>query len=134
LPPDTATVRAPSPGGAFLRSLLVPGWGQAASGAYFRGGVYFAAQTGSGFMLLKTWARLGEARSLENRGVDEVRGALLAAAAEDTVLLKRYSVPDSLAVDVNRDDRVSRARGLVNARTRQREDWIAWTIFWTLAS
>ena len=33
LPPDTATVRAPSPGGAFLRSLLVPGWGQAASGA-----------------------------------------------------------------------------------------------------
>ncbi|HLU25938.1 MAG TPA: DUF5683 domain-containing protein [Longimicrobiales bacterium] len=134
VPADTARVRPPSPGGAFVRSLIVPGWGQAASGAYFRGGVYFAAQTGSWFMLVKTMARLGEARAVEKRRVEEVRRALLAAAAQDTLLMKRYAIPDSLAVDIDRDERVSKARGLVNARTQQREDWIAWTIFWTLAS
>lgn len=85
-------------------------------------------------MLVKTMARLGEARAVEKRRVEEVRGALLAAAAQDTLLMKRYAIPDSLAVDIDRDERVSKARGLVNARTQQREDWIAWTIFWTLAS
>ncbi|MGH7555350.1 MAG: hypothetical protein ACREMQ_20295, partial [Longimicrobiales bacterium] len=44
------TLRGPSPRGAFLRSLLIPGWGQASVGSYTRGGIFFAIQSTSGYM------------------------------------------------------------------------------------
>ncbi|MEX0836782.1 MAG: hypothetical protein WD101_00515, partial [Gemmatimonadota bacterium] len=62
----------PSPGGAFLRSLAVPGWGHAAIGSYGRGAFYVVAETGTWYALIRTRMRLNEAReraSLRERNV-----------------------------------------------------------------
>lgn len=139
LPRDTAAAaQGPSPAGAFVRSLLVPGWGQASHGAYVRGGVFFALQSGSWFMLIKTIGKLSEARSIEERRVGLVRDSLLAEAAADPKLADRYKDPRALELDVQRaadqDGRVTEIRGLVHAREEQREDWIAMTAFVTLMS
>lgn len=132
---DSGRVDAPpGPGGSFLRSALVPGWGQAAHGAYVRGGVYFAAQTGSWFMLGKTLAKLAEARDVERRRMAFVEDSLLAEAAADDALAAGFEDADSLAAAVAADSLVQDIRGLIDARKQQREDWIAWTVFWTLAA
>ncbi|MFO7259788.1 MAG: DUF5683 domain-containing protein [bacterium] len=123
-----------TPRGALIRSILVPGWGQAYTGSYLRGGVYFAAQMGSWYMLLKTMARLGEARSIERQRVANVRRELLIRAQSDTALQRRYADPAQLEADIAADKRVEHIRKLVDARKEQREDWIAQTIFWTFAS
>ncbi|HEX7049444.1 MAG TPA: DUF5683 domain-containing protein [Longimicrobiales bacterium] len=141
-PEDSAGVAEesrPTPGGAFLRSLIVPGWGQAAYDAYLRGGIFFSAQAGSWFMLIKTLAKLDEARQIEAHRVAAVHDSILAAAAEDAELARKYEEhPDSLAIDLafatDSSQAVQGIRDLIDARKEQREDWITWTIFWTLAS
>jgi len=131
--------RLPSPGGAFLRSVLVPGWGQAAYGAYFRGGVYFAAEAGSWFMLLKTIAKLGEAKDIKNWRVGMVRDSAMAVITADPEEWAKYE-NDPLALEaylgrtVDQHPNVRSARKLVDARKEQREDWIVLTLFWALAS
>jgi hypothetical protein len=47
-----------SPGGAFLRSFVLPGWAQAELGAESRGALYFFAEGFSLFMVARTQARL----------------------------------------------------------------------------
>lgn len=134
---DSASVDAAryiTPRSALIRSLIVPGWGQASTGSYLRGGVYFATQMGSWFMLLKTMARLGEARSIERQRVANVRRELLIQAQQDTALQRRYEDPEQLAADIAEDERVVHVRKLIGAREEQREDWIAQVIFWTFAS
>lgn len=140
-PADTTPDRArlPTPAGAMVRSFLVPGWGQASYDAFLRGGVFFAAQTGSWFMLIKTLAKLGEARDVEDRRIDVARDAVLAAVAADPTLSEQFAEnPDSLArfvqAAVDEDPAVQDIRDLVESREQQREDWIAQVIFWTLAS
>jgi len=135
--PDSAASDAPpaiTPRGALIRSMLVPGWGQAYTGSYLRGGVYFAAQMGSWYMLVKTMARLGEARSIERQRVANVRRELLIQAQSDTALQRRYADPAQLEADIAEDERVQHVRKLIDARKEQREDWIAQVIFWTFAS
>jgi hypothetical protein len=124
----------PTPGGAFARSLIVPGWGQAAVGSPFRGGVYFAAQTGSGYMIFVTHRRVGIAAERAQRRAGMVADSLVAAALADPELANRIANPDTLAHLVRQDGGVRHARRLAEARRQQREDWIAWTVFWTLAS
>lgn len=131
--------RLPSPGGAFLRSVLVPGWGQAAYGAYFRGGVYFAAEAGSWFMLLKTIAKLGEARDIEAWRVGTVRDSVMTSLQADPEEWQKYE-DDTAALEtvlgkaVDEHPGVIGARKLIDARKEQREDWIVLTLFWALAS
>lgn len=101
-PADTATVAAPagpSPRGAFLRSLAVPGWGQAWVGAPVRGGVYFAIEAGALWMVYKSREKLREAR-LEERWLRE-SGQLAPG--------QQY--------------------GLTRAREDQVEDWVTIAIF-----
>ena len=50
-----------SPGGAFLRSLVLPGWAQAELGHESRGAFYFLAETFSLFMVARTQIRLNHA-------------------------------------------------------------------------
>lgn len=139
-PEDSATLRNfPSPGGAFLRSVLIPGWGQAVYGSYFRGGVYFAAEAGSWFMLLKTLAKLGEAREIESWRVGAVRDSLMATIAADEELAERLSrepggIEGAVAREIDEHPNVVAIRKLVDARKEQREDWIVLTLFWMLAS
>lgn len=130
---STAGPRVPSPGGAFLRSVLVPGWGQAAYGAYIRGGVYFAAETGSWFMLLKTMAKLGEARQIEARRMGFVRDSVVAEIGEryrdNPAELERL-----VGEAVDGHEGVKAVRGVIDARKSQREDWIFQVLFWMFAS
>ncbi len=137
---DSTTLRRfPSPGGAFLRSVLIPGWGQAAYGAYFRGGVYFAAESGSWFMLLKTMGKLGEARDIESWRVGAVRDSIMAAIATDEEVAEAYrrkpgGIEAAVGQEVDGHPAVVEIRKLVDARKEQREDWIVLTLFWMLAS
>jgi hypothetical protein len=130
---SAAGPRVPSPGGAFLRSVLVPGWGQAAYGKYIRGGVYFAAETGSWFMLLKTMAKLGEARQIEAKRMGFVRDSVIAEIGE-----KYRDNPAELeqlvGQAVDNHEGVKAVRGVIDARKSQREDWIFQILFWMFAS
>lgn len=93
---DTA---GPSPRGAFLRSLVLPGWGQAYVGSPGRGAAYFALEAGSLWMLYRTRERLLDARDRE---------AFLRSTG---------------ALGPDQDAR------LVLAREAQQEDWLTLAIF-----
>lgn len=103
-PADTLDGPAVSPGGAFLRSLALPGWGQAYVGAPGRGVVYFAMEAGSLWMTYKTTRQLREARAVQEWMRE--RG------------------------DLEADEAFS----LVGSREEQREDWIALSAFLVLFS
>jgi hypothetical protein len=137
-PADTVvqadTARGLAPGTAFYRSLLVPGWGQASVGAYLRGGTFFALQTSSAYMMLKSMARLGEARQVEDRHIASARDSLRLLMDEDTAQKRILSDPRIFQLAVDSTPSVRRIRGLVNSRRNQRQDWITYTIVWTLAS
>ncbi len=128
VPPGT-----PSPAGAMLRSLVVPGWGQAASRAYFRGGIYFAAVTGSWIMVFKTNDNLASARTVESIRRAFARDSILAAAETDRALASRIKDPLGFRQAVDSTDAVAAEHRLADSRRGQRQDWIAQVIFWTLA-
>ena len=75
-PADSFFSKPPlSPGGAFLRSFVLPGWAQAELGAESRGALYFFAEGFSLFMVARTQARLSwaERTQPENSPVIESR-------------------------------------------------------------
>jgi hypothetical protein len=96
---DTGSGRV-TPRGAFLRSLVLPGWGQSAIGAPGRGAVYFGLESASLWMVYKSSRKLSEARRLES---------------------VRHESGD-LAIGQN--------SGLVRARRNEQEDWITLSVFW----
>jgi len=89
-----------SPRSAFLRSLVLPGWGQSSIGAPGRGAVYFALESGSLWMVYKSGQKLQEAKELQR------------ARHEDGSLELERTLP------------------LVRARQNEREDWITLSVFW----
>lgn len=103
---DTAAPRRRGirPRDAFLRSLVLPGWGQSSIGAPGRGAVYFALEAGSLWMVYKADRRLQEARARER------------ALRESGQLAE------------------GETSGLVRDRRAQREDWITLSIFWLFFS
>lgn len=120
---DTATTRGVSPGGAFLRSMLIPGWGHAAVGDYVRGGFYFAAEAGTGWMLFKTLSFLDAAREKRDALETDARARLQARGIMD---------PDSVTTLLEENEALQAAESLVRAREAQREDWLALGIFFLL--
>jgi hypothetical protein len=60
--PDTTPGPPVTPLGAFARSFVLPGWGQAEVDQPARGAVYFAAEAASLWMVFKTQAKLASAR------------------------------------------------------------------------
>lgn len=134
-PPARDTTRTMlSPGGAFLRSVIIPGWGQGSVGAYQRGGVFFAIQSASYYMLFKTLARLNDAREVEKRRVAFVSDTLRLRMAEDTTLARQLEDPVVFMERVGTDVSIAGVRALIDSREQQRQDWITYTIFFTLAS
>lgn len=109
-----------TPGGAFLRAVLLPGWGHASIGAYTRGGFYFAVETATAYMLVRNFRRRGAAEDV----VDLREAALRARLAREGV-----TDPEAIAERLDEDEAVRRARGLVEARGQQIEDWVALGIF-----
>lgn len=75
-PPDTFFSKPPlSPGGAFIRSLVLPGWAQAELGSESRGALYFLAEGFSLFMVARSQTRLSwaERTQPEDSGLIEAR-------------------------------------------------------------
>lgn len=128
--PDTLLVPAgPTPAGAMVRSVILPGWGQAAVGSPLRGGVYFLGHTVNVFMLLKTRARLGEIRSIAGRREGVLRDSVATAnpdlSPEELAALQAEATED--------DAPLEGFRALEDSREQQREDWLVWGGFWLLA-
>ena len=113
-----------SPGGAFIRALLLPGWGHASIGSYKRGGFYFTTEATTAIMLARVLRRLAIAKDARDLKESRVREALLAAGTS----------PDSLVGLVDQDEGVTSARGLVFSRQQQLEDWVALAAFLVLLS
>lgn len=109
-----------TPGGAFLRSLLVPGWGQASIGSYTRAGFYVLAEATNAWMLVRTVTRLNDAQRVRDMREAEVAASLAAQGITD---------PAEVADAQDRDPLVDDARDLVEARSQQFEDWLALGIF-----
>jgi hypothetical protein len=106
--PDTTVTTEPeeelegppvSPRGAFFRSLILPGWGQAYAGAPGKGAVYFGLAGSSVWMSYVSRRQLADARReqfwLRERG------------------------------EIGPTERI----GIVEAREQQFEDWAALTVF-----
>lgn len=129
-PPARAPVTGPavepelvSPGGAFLRSLLVPGWGHMVSDSPFRGAVYVAAQTGTAWMIAKSVLARQSARRFRSAEM---------GAVQDELRLRGVQNPDSLLFLAEEDPRVVRWDELIETRGEQVEDWVALGLFLTL--
>lgn len=108
-----------TPGGAFVRSLILPGWGHAATGSHFRGAFYVAAQSGAIWMLSKSLSGHREARRMRDQEILAVRGRLRSSGVVE---------PDSLRVLTNQDPRVGDWEDMVDRRSEEVEDWIAATL------
>ena len=121
---DTAH-SAPSPAGAFLRGVLIPGWGHTVSGSLTRGAFYFGVESASGWMLYKTIRKLGAVRDRVDFWETRVRDRLLAEGITD---------PAQIAEALDTDPNVVRTRNLADGREEQREDWLAVSIFFLLVS
>ncbi|MFP3947848.1 MAG: DUF5683 domain-containing protein [Longimicrobiales bacterium] len=112
-----------SPGGAFVRSLAIPGWGHAATGSYTRAGFYFATSGATFWMLTK---------SLESLDAADDHLALVESELEREMERAGITNPDTVSARLNADDRVTEMRALVESREQQVEDWTAFGIFWLL--
>lgn len=126
--------RGISPRSAFIRSLIIPGWGQYSVGAKKRAGVFFVLQSTSYFMLAKTLNKLGKAQDVEVERVGFVTDSLRAKMAVDSAFNDSLSVETVFQRRVDTDSLVTDIRALVESRKQQRQDWIAYTLFTTLAS
>lgn len=60
-PSDAEARSGPAPMSAFFRSVLIPGWGQLAADKPVRGAFYFAMQTATVYMVIRTQNRIDEA-------------------------------------------------------------------------
>lgn len=134
LPQAPDSVPGPGPAGAMLRSIILPGWGQASYQAYFRGAVYYAGWAGAWFMNLKNYAKLDEIRQMRTIRRSMVLDSLQVVAATDTALANQLANPIQRDQLIGQDSIENDMRLVENSRKQQRQDWIALTIFWTLAS
>ncbi len=123
--PDTLTQSAHtvSPGGAFARAMLVPGWGHVAIGSYTRAGFYFALETATAYTFLRTRSRLADVRQ---------RSALRESFLRESLARNGVTDPTVIQNSVDSDPTLQDLRSLVSSRKGQREDILAWGIFTVL--
>jgi hypothetical protein len=123
-----------TPGKAFMRSLLIPGWGQFSVGARTRGFVFIGLQSASWFMLVKTLNKLSDAHDVADERVAFASDSLHRQMSTDTALARKLASADSFNARVEAFDTVKAIRSLINSREEQRQDWITYVLFTTLAS
>ena len=109
--------------GAFIRSLLIPGWGQSAAGAPGRGAFYFGMEGASLWMILKSFKTLDSAKTRLKSAEVAVRTEL-----QSTQELSGSDLDEA----VQGDSKVKSAAMLVEDRSQQREDWIAAGMFFLM--
>jgi len=131
---DTIPQEFPSPRGAFLRAVVVPGWGHFHTGEYTRGAVYASLQSTSWFMLVKTIGRLNDVKDRDARLTRLAVDSLAVAMAADSLLAEQLENPQAYENALLSYPGLRNARGLVSARKQQRQDWITYTLFFTFAA
>lgn len=114
---DTTPARV-SPRGAFLRSLLIPGWGQAKLDRGTSGAIFVLTETLSAVMIVKSKRQLDEAK--DARGDSVFVGYEL--GSDGTPVLDTLGNP----VLVFAQDPLA---GRVRSRRQQFEDWLAILVF-----
>ena len=129
----SVVVKRVSPRSAFIRSLLVPGWGQFSVHANKRGAAFVALQGASWFMLIKTLNKLSDAQESEDKAFEPAADSLRARMSRDTALARQFADERAFREAVLADSTVSPAHSLVRSRQQQRQDWITYTLFTTLA-
>ena len=103
--------------------MVVPGWGQAAAGSPGRGAFYFAVQSVAVWMILKTNRLVGSASDiLDMRRLD----------ASERLMADPLVDPVDLTAAIEADLPVLSALELQEIRRQQREDWIAFAVFFLL--
>ncbi len=114
-----------SPRTAFLRSLVIPGWGEASAGNYVRGAFFFALAATSDAMLGVTLHRLSQAEDVWNANIADS----MAAATQ-----RGDSLPKANPALWHAQNDTIKVAGwsLVRARRKQREDRIFQALFVTL--
>ena len=115
--------RRSSPGGAFVRSMMIPGWGQAVAGSPGRGAFYFTVESVGVWMILKTSKTLGSANEILAMRRLDARERLSADPSVD---------PADLASAIDADPGVISALELKQLRRQQREDWLSFGVFFLL--
>ena len=118
--PDPFLPGQVTPLGAFLRAIVVPGWGHASVGAHGRGGFYVTTQAVTGYMLVRTRSRLHAAEELRALRENAIRADLAASGVTDEILVQAA---------LESDDGWAGADRLAGARQQQFEDWLAVGIF-----
>ncbi len=109
-----------TPKGAFIRSLILPGWGHASIGAWGRGAFYFAAETSTAWALISTRERLLAARDRVHFREVVIRQDLAAQG---------ITARDSIRAHFSADPRLRNLRALVTTRASQQQDWLALQVF-----
>ena len=115
--PTTASV---SPGGAFLRAVLVPGWGHVSIGANARAGAYFAIESAVAYGIIRTRRRISEARSRANFREILLRENLSTQGITDPTQIENALESDATLADL---------KNLRESRGEQQEDLVAFGLF-----
>ena len=115
--PTTASV---SPGGAFLRAVLVPGWGHVSIGANARAGAYFAIESAVAYGIIRTRRRISEAASRAN-----FRELLL----RENLTTKGITDPNQIENALESDATLADLKSLGESRSDQQEDLVAFGLF-----
>ena len=115
--PTTASV---SPGGAFLRAVLVPGWGHVSIGANARAGAYFAIESAVAYGIIRTRRRISEAASRAN-----FRELLL----REDLTTKGITDPNQIKNALESDATLADLKSLGESRSDQQEDLVAFGLF-----
>lgn len=129
---DTIPRESNAPRSAFIKSMILPGWGQFSNGSSVRGMVWVAVRGSSYYMLVKTLGRLQEAKDRHGAYRHTARLAVLDSMAVDTAFARRMQDPIAFDDEVLKDPNASASLDLVDSRRRHRQDWITYTIFFTM--
>lgn len=134
LPADSTPRESSAPRNAFIKSLLVPGWGHFSIGAEGRGLFYVALEGSSWYMLVKTLGKLSDVQDKQSAFERIARDSLDNLIANDTAAARRLGDPVAYDAAVAGHPDVARISPLVRARKQQRQDWITYTLFFTFLS
>ncbi len=115
-----STTASVSPGGAFLRAVLVPGWGHVSIGANARAGAYFAIESAVAYGIIRTRRRISEARSRANFREILLRENLSTQGITDPTQIENALESDATLADL---------KNLRESRGEQQEDLVAFGLF-----
>jgi hypothetical protein len=109
-----------TPGSAFLRAVVVPGWGHVSIGANARAGVYFAIESAVAYGIIRTRRRISEAASRANFRETLLRENLNTQGITEANQIEGALESDATLVDL---------KNLREARGEQQEDLVAFGLF-----